>query len=210
PAGLHHGGLHRRAVGPADRADHHDLLRQRLHHRPEGLRGRGVRGPGQLSAGAGRRAGRGPAGELQLVLGQRLQGSDRLFLHPAGAAVAVAARPAWGGTLMAALHKYGFWVFAAVMLLLPALPVPDFWITQSNYIGLYALVVLGLVLLTGVAGLISFGQAAFVGIGAYTAGYMAVNMSVSPWLSLLLGMGLAGLAAVVLGAITLRMSGHYL
>ena len=36
----------------------------------------------------------GPAGELQLVLGQRLQGGDRVRLHPAGAAVAVAARPA--------------------------------------------------------------------------------------------------------------------
>ena len=52
--------------------------------------------------------------------------------------------------------------------LLPLLPVPEFWITQANYIGLYTLVVLGLVLLTGVAGLTSFGQAAFVGIGAYT------------------------------------------
>ena len=30
------------------------------------------------------------------------------------------------------------------MLVLPLLPVPDFWITQSNYIGLYALVALGL------------------------------------------------------------------
>ena len=48
------------------------------------------------------------------------------------------------------------------------LPLPDFWIAQLNYIGLYALVSLGLVLLTGVGGLTSFGQAAFVGIGAYT------------------------------------------
>ena len=75
------------------------------------------------------------------------------------------------------------------MLLLPALPVPDFWITQSNYIGLYSLVVIGLVLLTGVAGLTSFGQAAFVGIGAYTAAFLAVKMAGSPWLALLLGVG---------------------
>ena len=58
--------------------------------------------------------------------------------------------------------RYAFPAFAAVMVLLPALPVPDFWITQSIYIGLYSLVALGLVLLTGVAGLTSFGQAAFV------------------------------------------------
>ena len=59
--------------------------------------------------------------------------------------------------------RFAFPAFAALMLLLPALPVPDFWITQSIYIGLYAIVALGLVLLTGVAGLTSFGQAAFVG-----------------------------------------------
>ena len=96
------------------------------------------------------------------------------------------------------------------MLLLPALPVPDFWITQSIYIGLYSLVALGLVLLTGVAGLTSFGQAAFVGVGAYTAAYLATTSTVSPWLTLLLGMALAVAAALLLGALTLRMSGHYL
>ena len=80
--------------------------------------------------------------------------------------------------------RYAFPAFAAVMLLLPALPVPEFWITQSIYIGLYSLVALGLVLLTGVAGLTSFGQAAFVGIGAYTAAYLATTSGISPWLTL--------------------------
>lgn len=111
---------------------------------------------------------------------------------------------------MAALRKFAFPAFALLMLVLPALPVPEFWITQSNYIGLYALVALGLVLLTGVAGLTSFGQAAFVGVGAYTAAFLAVKLSASPWIALLLGIGLAMAAALVLGAITLRMSGHYL
>ena len=111
---------------------------------------------------------------------------------------------------MQSLRRFAFPAFALLMLVLPALPVPDFWITQSNYIGLYALVALGLVLLTGVAGLTSFGQAAFVGIGAYTAAFLAVKMSASPWLALLLGVGIAMAAALLLGAITLRMSGHYL
>ncbi|RYF16301.1 MAG: branched-chain amino acid ABC transporter ATP-binding protein/permease [Comamonadaceae bacterium] len=111
---------------------------------------------------------------------------------------------------MRALRRFAFPAFALLMLVLPALPVPDFWITQSNYVGLYALVALGLVLLTGVAGLTSFGQAAFVGVGAYTAAFLAVKLSASPWLALLLGVGLAMAAALVLGAITLRMSGHYL
>jgi branched-chain amino acid transport system permease protein len=108
------------------------------------------------------------------------------------------------------MSRWAFPLFAAVMLLLPALPVPDFWITQSTYIGLYAIVALGLVLLTGVAGLTSFGQAAFVGVGAYTAAFLATKLGISPWLTLAVGVALAVFAALLLGALTLRMSGHYL
>ena len=108
------------------------------------------------------------------------------------------------------MTRWAFPAFAALMLALPLLPVPDFWITQSIYIGLYALVALGLVLLTGVAGLISFGQAAFVGVGAYTAAFLATRLGVPPSLTLLAGVALAVIAALVLGALTLRMSGHYL
>ena len=97
-----------------------------------------------------------------------------------------------------------------VLVALPLLPLPDFWILQLNYIGIYALPVLGLVLLTGVGGLTSFGQAAFVGIGAYTTAYLTVNLDMSPWLTLFIGLGLTALSAAFIGVITLRMSGHYL
>jgi len=100
--------------------------------------------------------------------------------------------------------------FVILLALLPQLPVPEFWITQANYIGLYTLVVIGLVLLTGIAGLTSFGQAAFVGIGAYTAAYLTVTYAVSPWITVWIGLGFTFLGALVLGWITLRMSGHYL
>jgi len=103
-----------------------------------------------------------------------------------------------------------FGAFLASALLLPQLPVPDFWITQANYIGLYALVAMGLVLLTGVAGLTSFGQAAFVGIGAYTTAWLSTSVGLSPWLNLPIGLVLTCASALLLGWITLRMSGHYL
>jgi len=108
------------------------------------------------------------------------------------------------------LRKWGPLALIAVLIALPLLPIPDFWIIQLNYIGLYALPVLGLVLLTGVAGLTSFGQAAFVGIGAYTTAWLTVNTGLSPWLTLFIGLGLTGISAAVIGALTLRMSGHYL
>ena len=98
----------------------------------------------------------------------------------------------------------------AAIVLIAWLPLPDFWITQLNYIGLYSLVVLGLVLLTGIGGLTSFGQAAFVGIGAYTSAYLTINAGLSPWLTVLVGLGITAISALVVGWITLRMSGHYL
>jgi branched-chain amino acid transport system permease protein len=86
----------------------------------------------------------------------------------------------------------------------------SFTITLMNYIGIYAFAALGLVLLTGVGGLTSFGQAAFVGIGAYaTAWYTSVHGG-SPWIGLLLALVFTGLVATVLGAATLRLGGHFL
>ncbi len=108
------------------------------------------------------------------------------------------------------LRRNTFLAFLGVLLLLPQLPVPEFWITQGNYIGLYTLVVIGLVLLTGVAGLTSFGQAAFVGLGAYTAAYLTITHGVSPWLTVWAGLAFTGCVALLLGWLTLRMSGHYL
>ena len=104
--------------------------------------------------------------------------------------------------------------FAIGLVILVALPLvpstPEFWITLANYIGLASLVVLGLVLLTGVGGLTSFGQAAFVGIGAYMSGYLTTVHHVSPWLTLPAGLVATALIALVIGAVTLRLSGHYL
>ncbi len=93
-----------------------------------------------------------------------------------------------------------------------ALPLlsQGFIITLMNYIGIYTLVTLGLVLLTGCGGITSFGQAAFVGIGAYATAYLTTAMGWSPWLGLLAGIVLTSLVAFVLGYITLHLGGHYL
>jgi branched-chain amino acid transport system permease protein len=105
------------------------------------------------------------------------------------------------------------WLLTAAVAALVVAPLvaPPFWITLLNYIGLYSIVALGLVLLTGVAGQTSFGQAAFVGIGAYATAYLSLNFpAISPWLNLLAGLALTTMIALFLGLITLRMKGHYL
>lgn len=98
----------------------------------------------------------------------------------------------------------------AALVTIPLLPVPEYWITLANYIGLYTLPALGLVLLTGVAGLTSFGQATFVGTGAYATALLSLRYGVSPWLGLPLGILLTVSVAWVIGRVTLRISGHYL
>jgi ABC-type branched-subunit amino acid transport system ATPase component/ABC-type branched-subunit amino acid transport system permease subunit len=102
-----------------------------------------------------------------------------------------------------------FVAFVGLLLLAPHF-LPEFSITLLNYIGLYAIVAIGLVLLTGVGGLTSFGQAAFVGLGAYTTAVLTTTYGLSPWLTLLIGLALTAAVAFFLGFITLRMGGHYL
>jgi branched-chain amino acid transport system permease protein len=102
-------------------------------------------------------------------------------------------------------------VFALVMAAIPFIPgMPPFWIVLLDNIGLSALVAMGLVLLTGVGGLTSFGQAAFCGFGAYTTAVLTTTYGLSPWLTLPASLLVSGVAAVLLGLVTVRLSGHYL
>jgi branched-chain amino acid transport system permease protein len=98
-----------------------------------------------------------------------------------------------------------------LLLLLPVIPgVPPYWITLADTIGISAIVAIGLVVLTGVGGMTSFGQASFVGFGAYTTALLSTEAGWSPWATLPVALAIAGAAALVVGAITLRLSGHYL
>src|SRR3978361_65066 len=102
-------------------------------------------------------------------------------------------------------------IFALVMAAIPFIPgVPPFWIVLLDNIGLASLVAMGLVLLTGVGGLTSFGQAAFCGFGAYTTAVLTTTYGWSRWLWLPLSLLVSGIAAVLLGIVTVRLSGHSL
>ncbi len=93
----------------------------------------------------------------------------------------------------------------------PFLPgVPSFWVTLADYAGIAGIVALGLVVLTGFGGMTSFGQATFMGCGAYISALLTAGAGFSPWLALPLALLGSGAAALALGAVTLRLSGHYL
>lgn len=82
-----------------------------------------------------------------------------------------------------------------------------------NFVGIYSLVTLGILLLTGIAGATSFGQAAFVGLGAYVSAALttgAFGVVVDPWISLIAAVVATAAAAYAIGYFTLGLSGHYL
>ena len=83
------------------------------------------------------------------------------------------------------------------------------WAVRLSLIWLYAIGVMGQNLLIGYTGQISFGQAGFLAIGAYTFGHL--KLAGAPVLAALAGAGLAaGLAGVVVGFPSLRLKGPYL
>ena len=86
----------------------------------------------------------------------------------------------------------------------------NFMVSLLNDIGIATLVALGLVLLTGIGGATSFGQAAFVGIAAYATAWLSTAHDVSPWLGLVFALSLTGLSALAIGMLTLRLGGHFL
>ena len=100
------------------------------------------------------------------------------------------------------------------LLLLPwmAKHVPSMahYLDIMVYVGIYSIVTIGLCLLMGYAGQISLGHAAFFGLGAYFSGVLTTKYGVNPWFCLLIGMGVSGVIAFVVGTPSLKLRGHYL
>ncbi len=85
-----------------------------------------------------------------------------------------------------------------------------YWLQIINFAMLNAVMALGLNFMTGRAGLICLGYAAFEAIGAYTVGIMCLKHGISFWLAFPLGGVLACIFGVILGLPALRVKGHYL
>lgn len=76
--------------------------------------------------------------------------------------------------------------------------------------GIYCLITIGLSLFMGYTGQISLGHAAFYGIGAYVSGILTAHYGLNPWLCMLIGGCVAAVAALLIGAPSLKLKGHYL
>ncbi|HWL80461.1 MAG TPA: branched-chain amino acid ABC transporter ATP-binding protein/permease [Roseomonas sp.] len=78
-----------------------------------------------------------------------------------------------------------------------------------SLVGIWAILGLSWNILGGYAGLVSFGHAAFFGGGAYTVAILYHDYGVTPWIGCLLGIAVGAVLAVLIGAITFRLKGHY-
>ena len=83
-------------------------------------------------------------------------------------------------------------------------------ISFVNYLAISVIVALGLQIITGYCGLVSFGQSAFMAVGAYASSILTVRYGISFWVALPLSGVVAGIIGVIGGAPSLRVKGMYL
>jgi branched-chain amino acid transport system permease protein len=100
-------------------------------------------------------------------------------------------------------------VLAAAYLVLMLFVTNSYYQLILTLVPVWALFGVSWNILSGYGGQLSFGHASFFGIGAYTVTLAVVYWSLSPWLGIVLGMILGGLAAIAIGMPTFRLRGHY-
>nr|WP_238442489.1 branched-chain amino acid ABC transporter permease [Desulforamulus reducens] len=86
----------------------------------------------------------------------------------------------------------------------------DYYIQVLTMLGIYLIGALGLNLITGVTGQLSFGHAAFLSIGAYTSAIFSVKLGMSFPVAIIAGGLMSGFWGILLGYPTLRLTGDYL
>jgi branched-chain amino acid transport system permease protein len=115
---------------------------------------------------------------------------------------------------MLRVSKLPIAVFALFIISFPwvahKIPPIEHYTDIMIFAGIYCLITIGLSLLMGYAGQISIGHAAFYGIGAYTSAILTVSYGLNPWLCMALGMIVSAVVAVLVGAPSLKLRGHYL
>jgi len=84
-----------------------------------------------------------------------------------------------------------------------------FYVSFASRILIYAVAASSLNLILGYGGMVSFGHAAFLGIGAYTVAILMEQGVSSAWVSWPLAVGVSALFALAIGAISLRTRGVY-
>ena len=110
-------------------------------------------------------------------------------------------------------HLYGVSALAIFILFFPItgrISAIAHYVDIMTFVGLTSMMTMGLSLLMGYAGQISLGHAAFYGLGAYASGILSARYGLNPWVALMAGLVLSSVVAVIVGAPSLKLRGHYL
>ena len=107
--------------------------------------------------------------------------------------------------------RFAFYLGAAALIaVFPFVSPNEFYLRLAQDIAIWAIAAIGLNLLLGYSGQISLGQSAFFALGAYGSGIVATTYHWPLYLSIPLGILVAGAAGVVMGLVALRARTHYL
>ncbi len=101
-------------------------------------------------------------------------------------------------------------ILGIFIIFLPQIITDNYILTIGIFIGINALVAMGLTILMGYAGQISLGQAGFYGLGAYVSAILSLKFGLPVPLSVFIAIFIASLIAVILAIPSLRLKGHYL
>ena len=101
-------------------------------------------------------------------------------------------------------------VLCALIIIVPFFITKGYVMSIMIFVGIYAIVVLGLVLLQGYTGQISLGHAGFFAIGSYASAILSTTFGLPPILTIIVGILLSMAVSVIIGFATLRIKGDYL
>jgi branched-chain amino acid transport system permease protein len=107
------------------------------------------------------------------------------------------------------MKKYWPLVLLACLALLPLTGMSTYWLHIFILVIMWSVIGMAWNLLGGYCGQVSFGHAAFFGLGAYTSGILYQKLGVSAWWGLPLSVVVASTGALVIGFICLRLRGPF-
>ena len=133
------------------------------------------------------------------------------FRFTGGAGRIWAKLPLWAKAIAVIL------VYLVLAVAIPTGPVAHIMAPQSGWsnvlseeIGVYVLMAIGLNVVVGQAGMLDLGYVAFFAVGGYTMGILSTHNHLNFWVILPIGVVLAAISGLALGAPTLRLRGDYL
>jgi len=107
-------------------------------------------------------------------------------------------------------HRLAGWVLVVVLgVIAPLVTSSQYYIHLEVLVSIYLLLILGMHVLSGLTGQVSFGQSAFMAVGAYAGGLTLVHLKVPYVVGALIAVGASVLIAVMFGPALVKLLGDY-